>query len=198
MALTVRIIRRSLSLSVIALAAAVPAAGAATLGGLTQLGGTSACVSNDGSIGPSSGVCTAAPEMDEANSMLISPDGKFAYVNGFRGSTWSILTFSRDPSSGALAPLAGKDYCLTGTGAGSGGPGSCTDVRALSYSNEGDSLAMTKDGTFLYVGGHSSAGVAMFRRDAASGKLSQIADGCVTQDGSSEDGPGTCADGRML
>ena len=97
MTLSVRSVKRSLLATVIAAGVCAPPAGAATLGGLTQLGGTSSCVTGDGSLGPSGGVCTAAPEMVEANSMLISPDGKFAYVNGFRSPTWNILTFSRDP-----------------------------------------------------------------------------------------------------
>ena len=196
MTLSVRSVKRSLLVTVIAVGVCAPPAGAATLGGLTQLGGTSSCVTGNGS----SGVCTAAPEMNEANSLLISPDGRFAYVNGWRSGEYSILIFSRDTATGALSPLSGKDFCLTENGGGSGGAGACTDARLVGYSNEGDSLAMTKDGSFLYVGGWSTNGVAAFKRDAATGKLTQLAgtDGCVSQTGSSEEGADTCADGRVL
>ena len=183
-----------------------PPAGAASLGALTQLTGTSSCVTPDGKLDANNGVCIAAPEMNEANSMVISPDGKYAYVNGWRNNVYSILIFGRDPATGALAPLAGKDYCHTTNGVGSGGPDSCTDARALGYSVEGDSMVMTKDGAFLYVGSWKTnntaalGAIAAFSRDGTTGKLTQLAgkDGCVSRDGSSENGADTCADGRML
>ena len=49
MTLSVRSVKRSLLVTVIAAGVCAPPAGAASLGGLTQLGGTSSCVTGDGS-----------------------------------------------------------------------------------------------------------------------------------------------------
>jgi 6-phosphogluconolactonase (cycloisomerase 2 family) len=204
--MSVRTALRWLLLAAALASVAPPSAGAATLGGLTQLSGTSSCVTPDGKLDANNGVCIAAPEMNEANSMLISPDGKFAYVSGWRNNHYNLLIFGRDAVTGALSVLSGTDFCLSDNGGGAGGPDSCINARALGYSVEGDSMAMTKGGAFLYVGGwktNSTNGlgaVAIFSRDAATGKLTQLAgkDGCITRDGSSEDGADTCADSRML
>jgi DNA-binding beta-propeller fold protein YncE len=184
----------------IAILAPASTASAATPGSLSQLPGTQSCVTGNGNLGSSIGACTAAPELGEANSLVISPDGKFAYVNGWRGGKYNIVVLARNATTGALSPLAGSDFCLSEDGSGSAGAGTCTNVRNLGYSYEGDSLAMTKDGSFLYVGGWGR-GVAIFSRDAATGKLTQLGGtaGCVSKDGSSpDDGAATCIDGRLL
>ena len=57
------------------------------------------------------------------------------------------------PRAARSPPIAGKDFCLSLDGSGNGGADACTDVRLLGHSDEGDSLAMPRDGSFLYVGG---------------------------------------------
>src|SRR5690348_4463772 len=96
------------------------------VGGLGELAGTGACLTTDGSLGGTAGVCTAVPEMDQANSMVISPDGKFAYVNGKRGGIYNVIVLSRNTTTGVLSPLTGASFCYTEDGSGSGGAGTCT------------------------------------------------------------------------
>ena len=56
---------------------------------------------------------------------------------------------------------------------------------------------MTDDGSFLYVAGD---GIAVFARDAATGKLTQPegSAGCVSASGADGDGADTCSDGRVV
>ena len=190
-------LRWMLAAAALSLAAPLPAASGAVLGGLTELAGPAGCVTSDGNLGLLTNVCTAAPEVGTVMSVAISPDGRFAYVNG-RTTALNIAILSRDPASGALSPIAGTDFCLSLDGSGNGGAAACTDVRLLGHSDEGDSLAMTRDGSFLYVGG--TDGIAVFRRDAATGKLTQLdgTDGCLSVDGNDENGAATCTDARRL
>ena len=179
-------------------AAPVSSAPAATVeGGLSELAGTAGCVTRDGAIEGVPGSCTPASEVGRVMSIAFSPDGRFAYVSGLTSAP-GITILARDPATGALSPIPGPDYCLTLDGSGLSGPDACTDVRRIGYSEEGDSLAMTRDGSFLYVGGEH--GLAAFSRDAQTGRLTQLADkaGCLSNDGKDEDGGDTCTNARAV
>jgi DNA-binding beta-propeller fold protein YncE len=148
-------------------------------GTLRQLDGTAGCVSE-----PAIDGCAAGRNLDVARAAAVSPDGRNVYVVTQGG----IAAFARDPGTGALRQLDGEDGCVREDGALG-----CARARAVS---DGRMLAITPDGRTLYAVGADSA-VAAFRRDRASGALSQLPgpSGCVKQAGFEPEG---CAEGRGL
>lgn len=174
----------------------------ATTGVLTQLASTQGCITPDGS----SGACTNGRAVGRAYALAISPDGTTLYEAsnggfGVGGAGGALTVFARDPSTGALTQLAGTDGCLTTNGASEDGADTCANARAIGDSYE---LAVSPDGRSVYnasytgtAGGHE--GFAIFDR-ASNGALTQLAGtaGCVTKDGTSEDGAATCATGHGI
>jgi 6-phosphogluconolactonase (cycloisomerase 2 family) len=148
-------------------------------GTLRQLDGTAGCVSE-----PAIDGCADGRNLDVARAAAVSPDGRNVYVITEGG----IAAFARDPGTGALRQLDGEDGCVREDGALG-----CARARAVSG---GRMLAITPDGRTLYAVGTDSA-VAVFRRDRASGALSQLPGptGCVKQAGFEPEG---CAAGRGL
>ncbi len=80
------------------------------------------------------------------------------------------------------------------------GADTCTDARRLSNVH---TITLSRDERFAYVnaqegGAGAGSGIAIFSRDATTGKLTQLpgTDGCATYNGFSEDGAGTCQDIR--
>jgi DNA-binding beta-propeller fold protein YncE len=86
-----------------------------------------------------------------------------------------VLGFGRSPDSGALTPLS----CVSD----SGSDGACTDATTLRGAT---GMAMSPDGTTLYVAAATSNAVDVFARDPATGALRQT--GCYM----SEAPPGPC------
>ncbi len=185
-------VRVGLATAAAVCAAPASVAGAAELGELTQLAGTAGCLSGDGSADR----CTATPRMGGVISVVISPDGRFAYASGTNAVN-NILTLSRDPATGALSPIAGKDFCISEDGSAGASTDVCLDGRVIGRADEGNAIAMPKDGEFLYAGGER--GIAVFSRDAATGKLTQLAgaDGCITVESWDED-LNPCTHGRVV
>ena len=153
-------------------------------GALTQLPGLAGCISNDGS----SGLCTDGFGLGGAYNVAVSPDGANVYVPGSGGY---LAVFRRDPASGALT----ETQCFSFDGTDTGG-GTCTDARGI---NDPVGIAVSPDGRFVYVGDSSAQGeISIYARDPATGALTQLpgTQGCISNDGSSEDGAGTCEQGR--
>ena len=178
-----------------------PAASADVVGQLAQLGGTAGCYTLNGKSEVGAGDCTDLRNGDGPSEVAISPDGRFAYAAEYDGEE-GLLAFSRDPATGALTQLAGTAGCLNDTGSGEGGPGSCTDVRALEKGGDGRGLAFSADGRFLYAASQGANAILTFARDLETGRLTQLpgTDGCVSRDGTGAagEGAGTCADGVGL
>ncbi len=153
------------------------------IGKLTQLAGTDGCVSDTGS----GGACADGTALGGPFSVAISPDDKHVYVASFDSD--AVAAFARDGTTGKLTQLAGADGCVSETGTG----GACTDGKALL---KPVSVAVSADGANVYVASRASSAVAVFARDATTGKLTQLAgtDGCISETGSG----GQCADGRAL
>ena len=141
-------------------------------GGLTQLTGTAACVSGNGT----GGLCTDAAGISGPYNVTLSPDDRFLYVAALDGPG-EVAIFSRDPASGALTQLAGARR-LHPRGVTVDG---CTDGRGL---GDASTVAISPDGLSAYVSGED-AGVAAFARDPVTGALTQLpgTGGCVTADG---------------
>lgn len=180
----------------------LPAAASAApppIGGITELPGTLACVSANGSSEAGANTCQVGRGIARPESVTVSPDGKFVYVGSYADSTEPSLTaFARNPSTGALTQLPGTGGCYTADGSSQAGPGTCTEV--VGFGNgDGRDLAITSDGRFAYMvndheGSTPSPSIVLFTRDPATGVLTQPPGtaGCISSDGSSQAGAGTC------
>jgi Lactonase, 7-bladed beta-propeller len=106
------------------------------------------------------------------------------YVASFTSD--AIAVFRRNRRTGALRQLRASAGCVSDRGADG-----CRDGRALA---DPTSLALSPSGRFLYVGSERG-GVAVFRRNLRTGRLSQLAgvDGCATARGLEG-----CARGRSI
>jgi DNA-binding beta-propeller fold protein YncE len=150
----------------------------ARVGKLRQLRGRAGCRRHRGGRG-----CGRARALRDPSAIVVSPDGRHVYVGALRSQ--AIAVFARSRRTGALRQLGGRAGCVSDR------PGArCGQGRALSRPS---ALALSPGGRFLYAG--SDAGIAVFRRNARTGRLVQLsgADGCVTAE--AVEG---CARGRAL
>jgi DNA-binding beta-propeller fold protein YncE len=145
-------------------------------GALRQLDGRAGCVSVAGRHG-----CGRARALRDPYAIVVSADGHNVYV----GSGGGIAAFARDGRTGALRQLEGSAGCVSARRSAG-----CGAARGLGSVG---TLALGPGGRFLYAG--SSAGLAVFRRNARTGRLVQLrgADGCVTAKAVAG-----CARGRAL
>lgn len=118
------------------------------------------------------------------------PGRKNVYVAVFDSD--SVTVFTRNTSTGALTELSSPDACVSETGSG----GTCANGMGLSHPS---AVAISPDGKNVYAAseaaGDGNSSVAVFSRDATTGKLTQLGGGsaCV-----SDAGTNGCADGRAL
>jgi DNA-binding beta-propeller fold protein YncE len=149
-------------------------------GHLEQLPGRRGCVRHEGGR-----FCRAGRAMGGPVSIAVSPDGRNVYVVSAGSDALSIL--GRNRRTGVLTQLPGASGCVSQRPGGG-----CIVGRAL---NEPTSVAVSPDGTHVYVTGRRfPSGVAVFDR-AADGRVTQPAGpaGCVTHRGGFE-----CAAARAL
>ena len=144
---------------------------AQSTGALTQLSGTSGCVSEGGTGG-----CGVARGLDHALGIEVSADGRHVYTAG-RGSD-AIAVFARNSTTGALTQLAGAAGCLHDSVTSTSGLQGCTDARGLDGAY---SMSLSSDDKSAYVASRVSDSAAGFRRNP-DGTLTQIAGtgGCVS------------------
>ena len=147
------------------LARAVPP----VLGGLTPLG----CIEDTLSV---CGAGNQTPGLYEPVSMAVSPDGASVYVTS--GSN-AVVRFDRG-AGGALTPAG----CIENTNLGVGVCGAGNDTPGLSRA---DSVAVSPDGTSVYVTSSLSDAVVRFNRGAG-GALTPA--GCIENTGGSLCGAG--------
>jgi DNA-binding beta-propeller fold protein YncE len=139
-----------------------------TTGTLTQLAGTNGCV-RELEFGPP--VCAdgkAIRSQSRTSSVVVSPDGENVYVTS--RDTEAVAIFDRNTTTGALTQLAGTAGCVSETGSTFSGD-VCADGRAL---EEPSSLAVSPDGTSVYVASIGSDAVAVFARNTTTGELTQL------------------------
>lgn len=149
-------------------------------GALTQATDGSGCIVETALSG-----CTTGHQVDGANAVAVSPDDNDVYVTSLISS--SLTAFSRTASSGSLFQLPGKSGCVLWLG-GSG----CSPGRAL---RAPEGLALSPDGSNVYVTAFSSGAIAVMNRDRRTGTIFQKAGsgGCLTVQSIAK-----CAPGRKL
>jgi DNA-binding beta-propeller fold protein YncE len=147
-------------------------------GALRQLRGRAGCVRQRGG-----GNCRRARALVNPGEIVVSPDGRNVYVAS--SGSRAIAVFRRSRRTGALRQLSGRAGCVRDRPRAG-----CRDGRALAAPS---TLALGADGHFLYAA--SADGIAVLRRNAGTGALSQPrgTGGCVTS--TAVDG---CAVGRAL
>jgi 6-phosphogluconolactonase (cycloisomerase 2 family) len=153
-----------------------------TTGALTQPAGTAGCITeSDTSEG-----CADGKALVGAASVTVSADGKSVYVASMFSD--AVAIFERDTTTGALTQLAGTAGCISENGTS----GACADGRAL---DGAASVAVTSDGTSVYVASTISGAVARLTRNTTTGALTQTGiGGCVSETGTG----GACVDGKAL
>lgn len=192
-----QVLKRMLLIAVGGLLVLPAAASAATTppaGALTQLPGQLGCFSTAASAS-----CQLATGIADAESVVVSPDGRYVYVGSFRTMSGtrreaSVTAFSRDPATSELTQLPGTAGCYTPDGSSQAGPNTCTKVEGLG-SGDGRDFAITSDGKWAYmVNSTVPTAIVIFKRDPDTGVLSQPAapGGCISHDGAGPDGPGMC------
>jgi DNA-binding beta-propeller fold protein YncE len=202
------------SACVLGLALASGGSAVAQTGALTQLPGTDACISEDGTGGD----CADGVGLGGAVGVAVSSDGRNIYV--------ASAVLARDRRAGALTQLPGTDGVMVGgqtiaasrdgrnvyvtmgsgvtafardrgTGAltrlpgtdgcisDDGTGGDCVDGVAL---NTVFSVAVSADGRNVYAASYFSNAVAVFARDRRTGALTQLPgiEACVSEGGSDE------------
>jgi DNA-binding beta-propeller fold protein YncE len=126
------------------------------------------CVSTLSTVG-----CTVTTSIAGARDVAVSPDGRFAYVIGVNDD--SLVTFSRNPSTGALT----REACISQLGFNGCAPGGPL--------NQPTDVEISPDGKQVYVA--VEGGVTMFDRDDKGGLSHQLGtNGCVQRSAA----PGLC------
>src|SRR5581483_11520453 len=186
-----------------ALAGSIPPAGA-----VHQPSGKNGCYTWDGSSAKGPGTCKNIRGGNGSTTVAISPDGHFAYLVGYgenNSTVPPVLSVFRRDKNGTLKQLPGKSGCFSRDGSSEDGPNTCSKARDLD-TGDATSIVISNDGRFLYVASQYEpastpiGGVAIFKRNRTTGTLRQLSGkaGCVSSNGSSQDGPGTCTPARAV
>ena len=136
-------------------------------GALRQLPARAGCIRASG------GRCALGRGLANVVSVTISPDGRNAYAAASLASD-TVSVFARDPASGELRQLPGRAGCFTATTVTG-----CARARGVHAAVK---VVVDPTGSSVYVTSFESNAVALFRREAASGRLRQPAGraGCVS------------------
>ncbi|MGA8746349.1 MAG: IPT/TIG domain-containing protein [Solirubrobacterales bacterium] len=119
-------------------------------GALEQLGGEEGCVTTETIVG-----CTTVSSVGLTRGVIISPRGEDVYVGSAAEN--GVAAFARG-AEGALTPLAGGFECVTSNASGCG-----THNHLLGLA-EARRLAISPDGTNLYVAGQSAGAIVELAR----------------------------------
>jgi DNA-binding beta-propeller fold protein YncE len=138
---------------------------------LAQLTGAGSCVAQN----PELRDCQQTKALIGASDVAVSPDGANVYVasRGDRaGQNGGLAAFARDALTGRLSAIG----CVTtsGTNGEDTTNGQCIDGDGLAGLN---SVVVSPDGRNVYATASVSNAVDVFRRDPATGQLTQL--GCV-------------------
>ena len=164
-------------IGLLAIIAALAPAATAEAASITQLPGARGClhdVPRDG--------CVNSRATDFSESAVVSPDGRHVYVTGGSNDFGALTTYARDRATGALRQLPGKAGCTTSNGdvdEGTALAQFCTRAGRISSLN---AIVISPNGRTVYTSSGSPQEhrqvIAVFRRDPASGRLTQLQ--CLT------------------
>jgi DNA-binding beta-propeller fold protein YncE len=138
-------------------------ASAAPSGRLVQPRGHAGCIHRTGINRCAPGRFVTSPE-----DVVVSPDGRFAYVASF--GNHAIAIFSRSRRTGRLTQLPGRRGCVHHRRADPR-PSPCTRARALGGPA---ALGLSPDGRNLYVASAGSDALSVFHRNLRTGALTQL------------------------
>ena len=146
-------------------------------GALTSVG----CVTDSGGDGRTGtdGFCADGDALLGANAIAVSPDGRTVYVAS--SSSNGIAWLARDAANGKLAPAG----CIKNFPRGD----RCRAGFGLDFPT---GVAVSPDGTSVYVTSARPGAVSVFSRDPDTGGLVPVM--CVSESGSD----GVCVDGTAL
>jgi hypothetical protein len=141
-------------------------------GSLTQLAGTAGCITDDGTSNGVAAQCADGRGLSGAEAVTLSPDGRFAYSYSY--DTGAIAILARDPATGALSQADNSGACVGPTDIGT----ACTDGRFPGVqSDSGHAIVISPDGAFLFAAGSTGSIVGAFKRDLATGGLTEVGTG---------------------
>lgn len=147
-------------------------------GVLTQPADPTGCISEDGKDSAGTvGACTDGRFLGQTYQIAPSPDGKHVYMthDGFVGaSSFGVLIFDRDPSSGALVQPSGVAGCIASDGHPSvpGDPSTNQCLANNAFDSNTWTASISPDGKFVYV--LMTTGIVAFARNADTGALTQV------------------------
>ncbi len=139
----------------------------ADTGALVQLEGSKGCISGTGVPG-----CAPARGLAGPDVIAVSPDGLNIYTGSFIGS--AIAVFQRNRQNGQLTQSAEESGCVTAVEAEN-----CSTALAMTAI---EGLAVSGDGSSVFVAAPGSNSVLAFNRNPVDGSLAQVGDGlgCIT------------------
>lgn len=135
-------------------------------GALTQATDGSGCIAD-----APMAQCTTGRALGGADVVTVSPDGRSVYVGAFFAN--AVSTFVRDPSTGTLTQPSDATGCVVNAPTYG-----CTTGLALAAP---EGMAISADGTSVYVASALANALVSFARDPSTGTLTQATDGsgCV-------------------
>ena len=157
-------------------------------GELGQDIGARGCTSENGTDGVG-GPCELGKAVRGATSIVISPDGKNAYLASRLSR--AVATFDRDPESGTLTEKPGKGGCISEDGTDKAGR-LCREENTLIVPRD---VAISPDGKSVYIASDLTHSLTVFDRNSDTGALAQRSgeERCISQGGS-----GSCAAAKAL
>ena len=135
-------------------------------GRLRQLSGRAGCLQRFGAQG-----CARLATLRSPHHLVLSPDGRFAYVAS--DTIGAVVVLRRSRRTGRLTPVTGRQGCVA-----TPSRPECSSARALRNAH---SLAMAPGGRILFVAGRGDHAVSTLERNPATGALTQPAgaSGCI-------------------
>jgi hypothetical protein len=149
-------------------------------------------------LGP--GTCVTGRGLDDVERAVLSANQKYIYTNAYRDPA-PIAVLNRNTTTGLLSERDSTSACYSRDGTTGDSALTCRNGRDLSGGYAG---VLSLDGKTLYFAEFGNnppdAGLVIFHVNETTGGFTQLAGtlGCVSPDGSSDDGAKTCQVGKAI